>query len=484
MVFSSLIFLYLFLPVALLLSLPGNTKVRNITLLTASLVFYSWAGVTLVIYLIISILVNYLFGILIASGENRSRIWFTAGVVFNILFLLVLKYTGFFIDQVNEIAGSILIRNPKFPFVAGISFITFQAMTYLIDVKRKIVPATRNFIHLALYISFFPKLISGPITRYHLMDGQIRERRISFDLFGEGVRRFTLGLGRKVLIANQLALIADNAFSLQSADLSAGIAWIGLLAYTLQIYHDFAGYTDMAIGLALMFGFRLPENFNLPYISRTVTEFWKRWHITLSEWFRDYLFLPLAYRLSRTMPKERYWIFRADQLIYLPAALITFLLCGFWHGAAWGFVIWGGIHGLFISLERLGLSRLLKKLPAVFSHIYLLLVISLAWVFFRSPSVDDAFRYFSALFGVLREGSTASFVSYYNGIQLAVAIVAILAATPLAEKLQSFALGGKAAGFRFHGWRIAGLAAMILVLLLSTFYLANSTYSSFIYFKF
>jgi len=484
MVFSSLVFLYLFLPVVLLISLVGKTKVRNITILFASLVFYCWAGVTLIIYLAASILLNYVFGLLIASNEKRSRTWFSAGIIFNILFLLVFKYTGFLIGQFNALAGSDLVGDPKFPFVAGISFITFQAMTYLIDVKRRISPATKNFLHLALYISFFPQLISGPITRYHLMDDQIRERRIGFDLFGEGARRFVLGLGRKVLIANQLALIADNAFSLQAGDLSAGIAWIGLVAYTLQIYHDFAGYTDMAIGLALMFGFRLPENFDLPYISRSVTEFWKRWHITLSEWFRDYLFLPLAYRFSRVLPKERYWIFRADQLIYLPAAMITFLLCGFWHGAAWGFVIWGGIHGFFISLERLGLSRMLKKLPAAFSHLYFLLVITLAWVFFRSPSVDDALRYFSALFGLQNTGSTIGFLSYYNGIQLAVAIIALLAATPLPGKLQSLALDHGTSGLRFHLWRLAGLAAMVLLLLLSTFYLTNSTYSSFIYFKF
>jgi alginate O-acetyltransferase complex protein AlgI len=482
--FSSLIFLYLFLPAALLLSLFGGTKVRNITLLFASLVFYCWAGVTLVIYLAISILLNYIFGLLIAANEKRARAWFNAGIVFNILFLLTFKYTGFFIQTLNDFAGNEWIKNPRLPFIVGISFFTFQAMTYLIDVKRKISPATKNILDLSLYISFFPKLIAGPITRYHLMEGQIRERKISFDLFGEGARRFVLGLGRKVLIANQLALVADNAFSLQPLDLSAGIAWIGLIAYALQIYHDFAGYTDMAIGLGLMFGFRLPENFNFPYISRTVTEFWKRWHITLSEWFRDYLFLPLAYRFSRILPKEKYWIFRADQVIYLPAAMITFLLCGFWHGSAWGFVIWGGIHGLFISIERMGLSRLLKKLPIFVSHLYLLFVITVAWVFFRSPSLAEAFTYFTALFGFMNNGSTTAFLSYYDTTYLVVALVAAVAATPLPAKLQALFLKGGASSPGFHAWRVAGLVCMVLLLALSTFYLVNSTYSSFIYFKF
>jgi alginate O-acetyltransferase complex protein AlgI len=484
MVFSSLIFLYLFLPAVLLVSLVGGTKVRNITLLFASLVFYCWAGPTLIIYLAISILLNYLFGLLIAANEKRARAWFITGIVFNVLFLLTFKYTGFFITTLCDIAGHVWIKNPNLPFIVGISFFTFQAMTYLIDVKRKISPATRDLVKLALYISFFPKLIAGPITRYHLMEGQIQERKISFDLFGEGARRFVLGLARKVLIANQLALIADNAFSLQPLDLTPGIAWIGLIAYTLQIYHDFAGYTDMAIGLGLMFGFRLPENFNFPYISRTVTEFWKRWHITLSEWFRDYLFLPLAYRFSRLLPKERYWMFRADQVIYLPAAMITFLLCGLWHGSAWGFVIWGGIHGLFISIERIGLSRLLKKMPTLFSHLYLLFVVTVAWVFFRSSSLAESFTYIQALFGLMNSGSTAAFISYYDFTYLVVGLIAAISATPLPAKLRSLFMKDETPFRGSHVWRIAGLAVMVFLLAFSTYYLVNSTYSSFIYFKF
>jgi alginate O-acetyltransferase complex protein AlgI len=484
MLFSSLIFIYLFLPAVLLLSLIGGTKVRNITLLFASLVFYCWAGVTLIIYLAASILLNYIFGLLIASNEKRARTWFTVGIVFNILFLLAFKYTVFFVSNMNEIAGVRVVSPPPLPFVAGISFFTFQAITYLIDVKRGISPATKNVVSLGLYIAFFPKLIAGPITRYHLMEGQIRSRSISFELFGEGVRRFVIGLGRKVLIADQLALIAGDAFSRQAADLTPGIAWAGLAAYALQIYHDFAGYTDMAIGLALMFGFRLPENFNYPYISRTVTEFWKRWHITLSEWFRDYLFLPLAYRISGGLPKERYGPFRVDQIIYLPAAMVTFLLCGFWHGAAWGFVVWGGIHGLFISLERLGLARLLKKIPAVFSHVYLLSVITIAWVFFRSESLESATVYLSALFGFVKNGSTAGFLSYYNFNYLIVFLFAALAATSAPEKFRNIFMKGEKAGSGFHLWRLAGIAGILSIMALSTFFMINSTYSSFIYFKF
>lgn len=484
MLFSTLLFLYVFLPVVLILSLAGNTRVKNIVLLAASLVFYAWAGVTLVIYLVASILMNYIFGLLAGSERKSRRAWFIAGIVFNLAFLLVFKYSGFFTTMLNDLAGMVWVKPPKFPVVVGISFFTFQAITYLMDVRRRISPPSKDFLNLALYFAFFPKLIAGPITRYHLMEDPLRKRTMSFGLFGEGARRFILGLARKVLIANQLALIADQAFSLPAMELTPAIAWIGLAAYAFQIYHDFGGYTDMAIGLGLMFGFRLPENFNFPYISKSVTEFWKRWHITLSEWFRDYVFLPLAYRFSGKMPKERYWIFRADQLIYLPAALVTFLLCGFWHGPAWGFVIWGGIHGLFISLERLGLGKMLKKIPPVFSHLYLLTVVTLAWVFFRTASLQDAFTYFSALFGFLNDGSTAGFVSTFNILHGIIALAAVICATRLPGQLQEAILRHGERGPSFHLWRLTGLACMVVVLFLSTFFLVNSTYTSFIYFQF
>jgi alginate O-acetyltransferase complex protein AlgI len=388
--FNSTLFLLYFLPAFFLVYflLPGKT--RNWFLLFAGILFYSWGAPRFLPLLVISVVIDYflLKDMQRREGSIRSMMLWVS-VVMNVGLLFYFKYMNFFIDQVNAGLGMLHISPLKWFAIAlpvGISFITFQKLACTFDVYRKTFPGFRSLADYATYIFMFPQLLAGPIIRPGQIAYQIRERRdtSTIDHRLTGFIRFIIGLSKKVLIADVLGITANSIFNLSPSELSCGVAWMGAITYSFQIYFDFSGYSDMAIGLALMLGFKLPENFNSPYLSRSITGFWRRWHITLSYWLRDYIFLPLAYSISRKLPGEKYAGIKTENLIYISATLVTFFLCGLWHGAGWNFIAWGVYQGIFLIFDRLFLLRFLKRTGKVPSILITFLFVTIGWVIFRS----------------------------------------------------------------------------------------------------
>ncbi len=387
MVFSSYTFLFLFLPTVLSFYylLP---RLRNQVLSLASLVFYLWSGSSACPVMVISCVVD-VFASRRMLGKNRTR-WFWTGIITNILVLWYFKYSNFFIDQINLVSASFGIRPIgwlKIALPAGVSFYTFEKISYLTDVYRGIVPPAKSFKEYLLFVSLFPHLIAGPILRYADISKQIASRAHSWELFFDGLCRLSVGLGRKVLIADELGAVADNVIGLPTAHLTTSYAWLGMICYTFQIYFDFSGYSDMAIGLARMFGFTFQENFNHPYISRSISEFWKRWHISFSTWMRDYVYIPLG--------GNRY----GSGVMYRNL-MLCFLLSGFWHGASWNFVLWGLAHGAFLLMDRIFLLRITEKLPAVVTLPFNFICIVLTFVMFRLVFFADTLNMYAAMFGL------------------------------------------------------------------------------------
>ncbi len=391
MVFSSTAFLYFFLPLTLLLYFGLPMRCRNGVLLLASLLFYAWGELGYVVLMLASITINWAVGLHIATAQRQGRNAkgvLTLGLVLNLLPLLIFKYANFAADGFShllQLGGLSPIELAPVHLPIGISFFTFQAISYIVDVYRQHAAVQPRLDRLALYIALFPQLIAGPIVRYRTIAAQINQRATRLDDIASGTLLFIIGLGKKVLIANSMGAVADQAFALPMQDVGTGLAWLGILAYTLQIYFDFSGYSDMAIGLGRIFGFRFLENFNYPYIARSVQDFWRRWHISLSTWFRDYLYIPLGG--NRAGIGRTYF-----------NLLLVFLLCGLWHGASWTFVLWGLYHGTFLVIERLGLGRILSKLPALLGWAYTLLVVMIGWVFFRADDLPHALTYIQRLF--------------------------------------------------------------------------------------
>jgi alginate O-acetyltransferase complex protein AlgI len=408
MVFSSSVFLLYFLPAFLILYLllaliPRNWP-KNLFLLLASVGFYAWGAPVFVIVLTGSVLADFFILKEMERHESRIRkILFGLSVAVNLGLLLYFKYMNFFVDQFDILLGWFGGKPAAWTRIAlpiGISFITFQKLSCTLDVYKRRHPALKKLQDYALYIFMFPQLLSGPIVRAGEIAGQITDRRAREKVNERliGFYRFVVGLSKKVLVADVLGTTVNELFALSSLELSTSLAWMGAIAYAFQIYFDFSGYTDMAIGLARMAGFRLPENFHFPYLATSITDFWKRWHITLSSWLRDYLFLPIAYSASRRWKREKYLGIRTDKVLYGFAALITFLLCGFWHGAAWTFILWGGYMAVFLILERLFLLRWLRKAGKVPSILFTFLVLVIGWVIFRSESLDFAWYYLRRMF--------------------------------------------------------------------------------------
>jgi alginate O-acetyltransferase complex protein AlgI len=392
MVFSSLVFLGLFLPLVWLLHTVLPRQWRNYWLLLASLFFYAWGEGELVLVMLSSILFNYGIGLVIERSEKpatRKKL-LALGLIANLGLLGVYKYQGFIVSMLNDGLFALdlnLIRAKEIPLPIGISFFTFQALSYVIDLYRQKHPAQRNPFHLGLYIALFPQLIAGPIVRYQEIYAQIKDRVLSTSQMSQGVQRFLIGLAKKLLIADSLAFVVDKIFLLPESGLSTGLAWLAMLSYSLQIYYDFSGYSDMAIGLGAMLGFDIPENFRYPYMARSIREFWRRWHITLSTWFRDYLYLPLGgSRTTKIKVYRNLWL--------------VFLLCGFWHGASWTFVIWGAFHGTFLVLERGPWGKWLERSPRWLSHVYTLLVVLVAWVLFRAETFGQAGHFLQYMAGL------------------------------------------------------------------------------------
>jgi alginate O-acetyltransferase complex protein AlgI len=461
--FSSITFLFYFLPVFLILYYV--VPVRNLVLLTGSLVFYAWGEPVFIALLVISILANYSFGLWLSASRGRKggSVRMACAIAVNLAILAWFKYAGFVAAQLGFV--SLSSNPPHLPL--GISFFTFHAISYLIDIYRGDAKVERNPLQLGLYISMFPQLVAGPIVRYKNIFRELKDRTVDLDRFALGVRFFAIGLGQKVLVADVLASCADQVFALPASELTAATAWVGLLSYSLQIYFDFSGYSHMAIGLAHMLGFTFPENFNFPYISRSITEFWRRWHITLSSWFRDYVYIPLGGdRRGRIRTYINLWT--------------VFLLCGLWHGASWNFIAWGAYHGALLAWERKIGRAFLQSVWPPLAHAYAVLAVALGWVLFRCVSLDHAGYFFKALFGLgvsfAEMNPPGRFLSY--GIILALALGA-LCSTPalaLAERwltAQRPYLGAS-----------VGSAFAIVLFTLAALGVANATYSPFIYFRF
>ncbi|GHU16509.1 alginate O-acetylation protein [Spirochaetia bacterium] len=474
MVFSSTLFLFLFLPVVLIgyyNPVWKGRKFKNCFLLLASLGFYAWGEPVFVFVMILSIVVNWLLGILIdAAGETKKRKqWMAIAVVYDIALLFIYKYVSFVVKNIG-----LLFKDDSFSvniaLPIGISFFTFQIMSYIFDVYHKNAPVQKSLINTALYISLFPQLIAGPIVRYETVAREIDSRIETPEDFTEGVARFVIGLGKKMLIANYAGFIADRIFTLNSisgGNLSAASAWLGAIAYTLQIFFDFSAYSDMAIGLGRMFGFHFLENFNYPYIAKSIGEFWRRWHISLSTWFRDYVYIPLG---GNRVSKKR----------LVGNLFIVWLLTGIWHGANWTFVAWGLFYFVLLAIERFtGFEKKLgifaKGVPA---HVYTLFFVIIGWVLFRAESMTLAGRYLSAMFGFGANGLVdETFWLYWtNGKWILLA--GIVLSTPIAP------LCRERLNLKPRAYQLISSFGLVVIFSLSLLVCIKSTYNPFIYFNF
>lgn len=464
MVFSSIVFLFLFLPVFLCLYIVlKKLHHKNIILLLSSLLFYAWGEPIYVTLMVMSIIIN--FFLTKWMDKYKSKKLFILSMIFNIGLLLIFKYTDFFIGNINNILSlNISFLNISLPI--GISFYTFQIMTYVIDVYRKKVPVQNNIINLGCYISSFPQLIAGPIVRYSTVSAELENRKVTNDDYAGGIRRFILGLAKKIIIANQMAYVADHIFALSANEYGFAGALIGIIAYTLQIYFDFSGYSDMAIGLGRMLGFHYLENFNYPYIATSITDFWRRWHISLSSFFKDYVYIPLGGN-------------RVKKILNIRNILIVWLLTGLWHGASWNFVLWGLYYGIILIIEKFILKNILEKAPKFLQHTYSIILIMIGWVIFRGTSVTMVREMFMALFGGFGLGNIPVLINIeiFQVRYIIALIIGILISMPLYPKIR------RAVGE--DNWRFLLLNVFIIILfILSLFFILVDSYNPFIYFRF
>ncbi len=466
MVFSSTIFLCVYLPLVLLGYYICPKKGKNLFLLIVSLIFYAWGEPKYVFLMIFSILINYVFGLLMdkhRANKKRLKLLLVLSVVIDLGLLSVFKYTDFVITNLNSAFGAGFdLLNIALPI--GISFYTFQAMSYTIDIYRDDVRVQRNLIDFGMYITMFPQLIAGPIVRYADVQDQLAERSVTTADFSEGIMRFVVGLGKKVLLANQMGAVWTDIYAL-GGEVSALMAWTGAVAFTFQIYFDFSGYSDMAIGLGRMFGFKFPENFRYPYESVSITDFWRRWHITLSTWFKEYLYIPLGGNRRGL----------ARQALNL---LIVWSLTGFWHGAGWNFVMWGLYYFVILFIEKLFLLKALDKLPKFFRHVYALLLIVIGWVIFASDDVSVLLPYLGSMFGA--NGALGGMDVYTLLTKAALIIICCVASTEIPKRLFLTATGKMNEKAAFTVKSVLALA----LLSLSFIFLIGDSYNPFLYFRF
>lgn len=471
MVFSSISFLIFFLPILFIIyfAVPMRfRRGRNFILLTASLIFYGWGGVKYLLLLLCSVAINYIGGLAVtARGGKRKKLSLILSVLLNVGILGYFKYAMFFMRSLS-FAG-LPVSVPDIALPIGISFFTFQGMSYVIDVYRGDAAVQKNLLNVALYVALFPQLVAGPIVRYTTVADDINGRRETFEDFSNGLVRFFIGLGKKMIIANSMGEVADAVFAKAPGEMSVLLAWVGIVSYTLQIYFDFSAYSDMAIGLGKAFGFRFLENFNYPYISRSVTEFWRRWHMSLSSWFRDYVYFPLGGSRCSVGKNIR-------------NLAAVWLLTGLWHGADWTFVIWGLWFLLFLILEKFLLKNLLPKLPGAVCHIYTLLVVMLSWVLFRSDSLAGAVRYAGVMFGVGSAGLVSGEAVYYLKLYLPQFIIGIIAAMPVKIYLENKLKEGNRVSRFVLEWFPKAFALSMLAI--SYVELVTGSFNPFIYFQF
>ena len=478
MLFSEPAFLFSFLPLVLLVLAVVPRALRNTVLLIASLVFYAWGEKLFVLAMLGSIAFNYVGGLVVHKLGQGKRATLAVAIVvaINLAGLAAFKYAAFFIENTNALLALLHVAPFAVPDVrlpAGISFFTFHVLSYVVDVYRGDAGVQRNPLDLALYVALFPQLIAGPILRYHDIAPQLTKRKVTLDGFSEGVVRFGLGLGKKMIIANAMAQLADDIWALPGEQLSAGTAWLGAVSYMLQIYFDFSGYSDMAVGLGLLFGFQFRENFEHPYIARSVREFWRRWHISLSTWFRDYLYIPLGG--NRVSLRRQY-----------ANLLLVFFLCGLWHGGSWTYVLWGLFHGTFLVLERLpAVDRAFSKLPAPLQHGYTLFVVLIGWVLFRAPDLESALHFQRTMFGLgTPKVNAPSWHEYLVPETLLTLVAAIIGSTPVMQKLRAKVDRLEPGSLRWLMAQSSGALGLLLVLAYSSMLMASGAYNPFIYFRF
>ena len=470
MLFSSTDFLFFFLPITIIiyfLFLRKTKKIKNYFLLIMSLFFYSYGEPKLVLLLIGSIVINYIYGLLVDKYRERkglSKLIITLMLISNLGVLVIFKYLGFLVSNIDNLLG-LSIPIPQIALPIGISFYTFQAISYVLDVYRKNGKVQKNVLNVGLYLSFFPQLIAGPIVRYETIADQIEDRKENIQDFSQGVFRFLIGLSKKVLIANQMAIIAD--FTFDNNPTSVAMAWFGAIAYMIQIYYDFSGYSDMAIGLGKMFGFKFNENFNYPYISKTITEFWRRWHISLSTWFRDYVYIPLGGS-------------RVSKVRTVINLFIVWLLTGFWHGASWNFILWGLYFFIILMIEK-NIIDFDKKRSFVingFMHCATLIIVLFGWVLFRAVGLENVIIYVKSMLGFMDIPLIDYNVTMYLAQKAIFIIFGILFTMPIYTKIDKLCDENK-----FLGYIVAPII-MICLYLINVSFLVKGTYNPFIYFNF
>lgn len=473
MVFSSLNFLFLFLPILLpcyfLFALTNRRKLSNFVLLIFSLFFYAYGTPKFIVIMLLSIIINYIGALFVNKDTPYKKVALFITVFFNLAILFYYKYTNFFIENINGIFKTD-ITIAKIILPIGISFFTFQGMSYVIDVYKKEAKIQKNPLNVALYISLFPQLIAGPIVRYTTVEQEIVTRKETLEDCHEGILRFCIGLGKKVIIANSVGLIAEEILNIPPSEMSVVLTWLGAFAYAFQIYFDFSGYSDMAIGLGRIFGFHFLENFNYPYISKSITEFWRRWHISLSTWFRDYIYIPLGGN-------------RCSKFKNIRNIAVVWFLTGFWHGAAWNFITWGIYFMILLLAEKFIYGKLLDKLPVFLKHIYAIVLILIGWIIFYCPSMEMIFALIKNMFG-LGNIPFINNLAIYNLIQYKFEfIIALLGSVPLSKAIGSFFENNKS-NFAKVIFGYVRIIYAFMVFLLSIVFIVGSTFNPFIYFRF
>ncbi len=471
MVFSSMIFLWLFLPLLLFFYFISKSRFRNIILLVASLIFYAWGEPKYIFLMLASIFVNYVIGLILDRYRKYDKFVLIVAILLNLGILGYFKYFNFFIDFINKIFGFSSIGFREIILPIGISFYTFQILSYIVDLYRKEIKVQKNFFDLALYVSFFPQLIAGPIVKYKDVEKEIKQRTVNLELFSSGIRRFVYGLSKKVIFSNTLALIVDSIYDSGVTNLNTPLVWLITISYTMQIYFDFSGYSDMAIGLGRMFGFHFSENFNLPYISQSITEFWRRWHISLSTWFKQYLYIPLG---GNRKGKVRTYL----------NLFIVFFATGLWHGASFNFIVWGLYYGVFLIFEKMIFHRFLDWNPYKFlHHFYVMLVVMIGWILFRANNLSDAFYMIQLMFSFNFKQTYAFLPSFINFKTILILLLSVLFSGIVQKVFSCLSEKGRNKIKYIYHEKLEFLV-IIFLMIICIFELVASSYNPFIYFRF
>ncbi len=468
MVFSSLTFIYIFLPIVLGIYFLLPHKLKNLWMFISGLIFYAWGEPVYLWIMVLSTIIDYTAGLFMHKYDDKPKIrtiCLLASIVMNVGLLSIFKYSGFFVNTINSVFST-SIPVPQIALPIGISFYTFQSMSYTIDLYMRNIPVQKNPVTFATYVTLFPQIVAGPIVRYADVQNEMDTRTHSLDMAGGGVAIFIKGLAKKVLLANNIGALWSTIKAQEISELPAATAWLGILAFTFQIYFDFSGYSDMAVGLGKILGFNFPQNFNFPYVSKSISEFWRRWHITLGTWFREYVYIPLGGN-RKGLPRTLINLF------------ITWMLTGFWHGASWNFILWGIYFGIIIILERLFLGKWLEKIPSIFRMLYSFILVVFGWVLFEFDKLPNVFAFFKAMFGgnatAFADSNTVYYLISYIVIFALCIFFSIDKSKALFEKLKA----------KFP--RISAVVTPIIIvalLFICTAYLVDATYNPFLYFRF